>query len=218
MMRSKEEAADYRYFPDPDLPPVKIGRDWVDAVRRALPELPAAKRERFVTQYGLSDYDAKVLAADRTMADFFEAAARSARPKPVANWIVNELARVLNERKLQPQQWRIVPAQLVALLALVDAGTITAAAAKEILPDVVAAGRDPADLVRERGLAVVTDAASIEAVVDRVLAAQPKAVADYRGGKVATLKFLVGQVMKETRGTVKAPQAEEILKRKLAAP
>ena len=218
MMRSKEEAADYRYFPEPDLPPVSIGRDWVDAVRKTLPELPAAKRERLAKQYQLSDYDAKVLASDRVMADFFEAAAASSRPKTVANWVVNELAKVLNEKKLASRDMKIAPGQLVELIALVDAGTITTAGARSILPDVVVEGRAPSDIVRERGLAVVTDVAAIEAVVDRIIAANAKAVTDYRGGKESTLKFLVGQLMKETKGSVRAPQAEEILKRKLAGP
>ncbi len=218
MMRSKEEAADYRYFPEPDLPPVKISSTWIDEVRKTLPELPAAKRERLAKEYGLGEYDARVLSGDRTIADFFEKAAKGhSKPKSIANWVVNELARVLNEAKLESRTMKVKPGQLVELLALIDAGTITATSAKEVLAEIAGSGRPPMDVVRERGLGIKTDVGAIEAVCDKILAANAKAVADYRAGKEATLKFLVGQVMKETKGTVKAPQAEEILKRKLKA-
>jgi aspartyl-tRNA(Asn)/glutamyl-tRNA(Gln) amidotransferase subunit B len=216
MMRSKEEAADYRYLPEPDLPPVRIAREWVEEARRALPELPAAKRERLMREYGLSEYDASVLAAERPIADFFEAAAKAhGTPKTVANWVVNELARVLNEKKLDAAAMKIAPGALAELLRLVDAGTVTAASAKEVLAEVAASGRPPSELVRERGLAVITDASAIEAAVDQAIASNAKAVADYRGGKEASLKFLVGQVMKATKGKVKAPDVEAALRAKL---
>jgi len=213
VMRSKEEAHDYRYFPEPDLPPLKLDPAWVDGVRRALPELPNARRARFVGDYGLSDYDARILTADRATADFFEAAARRARPKTVANWVVNEVNKVLNENKISMRESKASPDALVDLLATLEAGTITATVAKDVLAETILKGGAPAEIVRNRGLAVVTD---IEAIVDRVIAENSKPVADFKAGKDATMKFLVGQVMKATKGRAQAQQAEELLRKKLS--
>lgn len=217
LMRTKEGAADYRYFPEPDLPPVRLASPEVERLRATLPELPAARRARFASEYSLSDRDAALLTADRPMADFYEAVVRAGvKAKTAANWTINEVARVLNDRKLLLEDARLAPAALAEIVGLVEAGTVTAASGKEILDHVIGTGNRPADIVREKGLAVVSDAGEIEKTVDAVIAANPKAVADFKGGKDASVKFLVGQVMKQTQGRVKAPVAEELLRRKLA--
>jgi len=217
LMRVKEGATDYRYFPEPDLPPVEITEKEIETVRGSLPELPAAKRERLLREYGLGAYDAEILSSDRATADFFEAAARaSGKPKAVANWIVNEVARVLNDRNRTMEETPLTPAALVEILGLLDAGVITSASAKDVLALAMETGRSPADLVRERGLATVTDEGAIERAVDSVIAANAKAVADFRGGKDSTIKFLVGQAMKETKGRIKAQAAEALLRKKLS--
>ncbi len=217
LMRTKEGAADYRYFPEPDLPPFEVTPAEIERIRATLPELPAAKRERMIQQYGLGPKEAAFLADDPTWADFYEAAVKGGlAPKSAANWIVNEVARVLNDRKKLLGDSKLGPGRLIALVRLVDAGTITAASGKDLLGDLVESDRDPAELVRERGLAVVNDLGEISKVVEAVVAENPKAVADFKGGKDASVKFLVGQVMKRTQGRVKAPVAEELLRKALA--
>ena len=217
VMRVKEGAVDYRYFPEPDLPPLVISKEEIESVRRALPELPAAKGERFLKEYGLGESEADIIASDRAVAEFFEAAARAAgKAKAVANWVVNEIARILNERHLTLETSKLTPAALVEILGLIDAGVVTVASAKDALARSAETGRAPADIVREAGMATVTDAASIERTVNEVISANAKAVADFKGGKDSTIMFLVGQVMKATKGRVKAQAAEELLRRKLA--
>lgn len=216
VMRIKEGAIDYRYFPEPDLPPVEISPGEIETVRRSLPELPGAKRERLLKEYGLGEYEADILAADRAIAAFFESAAKAAgKAKTVANWVVNDVARILNESGLTLETSKLIPAALVEILGLIDAGVVTVASARDALARSAGTGRAPADIIREGGMATVTDASAIEKTVDQVIAANPKAVADFKGGKDATIKFLVGQVMKATQGRVKAQAAEELLRKKL---
>jgi aspartyl-tRNA(Asn)/glutamyl-tRNA(Gln) amidotransferase subunit B len=165
----------------------------------------------------VSDYEAGILTADRATAGFFEEAARaSGKAKAVSNWIVNELNKVLNENKLSMKDTKATPQALVDLLAIIESGSITTASGKEVLAEAVLTGKAPRQIVADRGLAIVTDAGAIESAVDKVIASNAKAVADFKGGKDATIKFLVGQVMKETRGRVKAQQAEELLRKKLS--
>ncbi|HTF56649.1 MAG TPA: Asp-tRNA(Asn)/Glu-tRNA(Gln) amidotransferase GatCAB subunit B, partial [Planctomycetota bacterium] len=219
VMRVKEGAVDYRYFPEPDLPPLRITPEEIEAVRRALPEMPEAKRERFLRDYGLGESEADILSSERAIAEFFEQCARATgKAKTVANWVVNEVARVLNEKNLTLEASKLTPSALVEILGLIDAGVVTVASAKNLLALTAETGRAPADLVRERGLGTVTDSGAIERAVDAAIAANPKAVADFRGGKDATIKFLVGQVMKVTKGRVKAPAVEELLRKKLGGP
>jgi aspartyl-tRNA(Asn)/glutamyl-tRNA(Gln) amidotransferase subunit B len=219
LMRVKEGAVDYRYFPEPDLPPVEISAGEIEAVRRALPELPAAKRDRLIRDFGIGEAEADLIASDRTVAAFFEAAAKGVgKAKTVANWVVNEIARILNDRNLTLAASKLTASALVEILGLIDAGVVTAASAKEALAKSAESGRAPADIVREGGMATVTDSAAIEKSVDAVIAANPKAVADFKGGKDSTIKFLVGQVMKATQGRVKAQAAEELLRKKLSGP
>jgi aspartyl-tRNA(Asn)/glutamyl-tRNA(Gln) amidotransferase subunit B len=216
-MRSKEEAHDYRYFPEPDLPPLRVSEAWVSEVKASIPELPAAKRARFQGEYGLTDYDAKVLAASRETSDFFERAAKlSGKPKPVANWLVNELNKILNERKLEMAQVKATPEGLVELIALVEAGTVTGATAKEVFAEMVGTGAPPAQVVQSKGLGKVSDAGAIEAAAKAAIEGNPKAAADFKAGKEAALKSLLGGVMKATKGRADPRLAEETLRKLLS--
>ncbi len=219
-MRSKEEAHDYRYFPEPDLPPVMVDEALVARVRAELPELPRARAARYQQDLGLSAYDAGLLVADKAVADFFDAtlALYGAGPeaaKRAANWVNGELARLANERGEEPASWKVTPARLAALLRLVDAQTLGGPGAKQVLEEVFASGAEPEEVVRAKGLAQVSDASAIEAVVDRVLAASPAEVERYRGGNKKLMGFFVGQVMKETKGKGNPAVVNALLKQKL---
>jgi aspartyl-tRNA(Asn)/glutamyl-tRNA(Gln) amidotransferase subunit B len=215
-MRTKEEAHDYRYFPEPDLPPLKVPAEWVERVRAQLPELPAARRARFQKEYGLSDYDAKILSGDAAVAAFFETAAKaSGKAKPVANWLANDLNRILHERKLGMADVKTGPQALVDLIGLVESGALTGASAKEVFIEMVASGTAPAAVVQARGLGKVSDTGALEEAAKAALEANPKAVADYRAGKEVALKSLLGFMMKQSKGRADAKLAEEVLRRLL---
>jgi aspartyl-tRNA(Asn)/glutamyl-tRNA(Gln) amidotransferase subunit B len=200
-MRSKEYAHDYRYFPDPDLVPLRPDPAWVAAIEAVLPELPRARRLRFVEAYGLPAYDADLLTQDRALADYYEAAvSRHANPKGIANWIMSELLRELQGDPAALPGCPIRPEHLARLVALVDAGTISGKIAKELFERMARSGEDPEAIVRREGLRQVADEDALAEVVDRVIAAHPDAVADYRRGKKQSAGFLVGQVMKATQG------------------
>ena len=216
-MRSKEYAHDYRYFPEPDLPPILLDDATIEAWRAEIPELPAARRARYVRDYALSDYDASVLVADRAVADFFERTARaSGLPKAAANWVMGELLHALDEKGVPLAGARVTPEALAALLKLLDAKTINQPAAKEVFAELFANGGDPAEIVKKRGLAQVSDASAIEAYARQAIDANPKVAADYRAGKQAALMFLVGQVMKASRGKANPALAADLLKKLLA--
>lgn len=217
LQRVKESADDYRYFPEPDLPPLELGREWVEQLRASLPELPEARKERFARDYGLSAYDAGVLTADRDVADFFEAAVcLGADPKATANWITGEVFRLMNARGLEMAQLPIRPAQLCELMGLIQEGIITTTIAKDVLGIMADTGDSPRDIVRRRGLAQVRDVSALEAVARQVIADNADAVAQYRAGKEQVLKFLVGQMMKATKGQANPTLAAEILRALLA--
>ena len=217
-MRSKEYAHDYRYFPEPDLPPVVLDAATVEAWRAELPELPAAKRARFVREYGLPEYDAGVLTADKAIAEYFEAAAkRSGNFKAVSNWVMGELLRALGEKGQGIAEAKIAPAALAALIALVDAKTINMPAAKEVFQALFENGGDPAAVVKEKGLAQVSDTGAIDGFAAQAIAANEKVAAEFRAGKEAALMFLVGQVMKLSKGKANPQLAAEALRRKLGA-
>ena len=216
--RSKEFAHDYRYFPEPDLPPVTFSPEAIEAIRQRLPELPDARRKRLIEQEGLGAYEAGLLAESRERADYFEQmvaatpeAGRQKRSRAAANWILGDFTRLQNASGLELDQVRVRPAQLSALLDLLDAGKITGVAAKQVLEQMFVTGKDAAAVVQDLGLAVISGQDELVEAADRVLAANEKAVADYRGGKAEALKFLVGQFMRETKGRANPSQASEIL-------
>ncbi len=217
-MRSKEEAHDYRYFPEPDLPPLRVEAAWLAAVRAELPELPADKRRRFVAQYGLPPYDAGVLTQTRDVAAWFEAvAAASGNAKAASNWVMNEVLAQINEQGGTLAACQVAPAHLGALIGLVDAGTISGKTAKDVFARMWASGEEPAAIVAREGLAQVSDSGALQEVVAEVVAAHPAQVASYRGGKTGTLGFFVGQVMRRTAGRANPRLVQELLERALAA-
>ncbi len=219
-MRSKEFAHDYRYFPEPDLPPLAVDEAWVERVRRELPELPAARRARFVRDLGLPEYDAEVLTARRDVADYFEAAlVRHPNAKAIGNWVMESVLRVVRERKLDDalriRDWPVAPEALAELVSLIDRETISGKIAKTVFDEIVASGRSPGEIVEARGLVQVTDTAAIGAAVERVLAAHGDKVAEYRSGKEKLFGFFVGQVMKATEGKASPKQVNDLLRSKL---
>jgi aspartyl-tRNA(Asn)/glutamyl-tRNA(Gln) amidotransferase subunit B len=218
VMRIKENADDYRYFPDPDLVPLVLDEVRVGRVRAALPELPEARRARLLTEHGLSEYDARLLTASRAMADFFEAAVRAhGNPKTVANWMLRDVLAALHERGLGIEAAKLRPEALAALARLVDEGRVTPGSARSLVPELLAEGGDPAALVRERGLEAVSDADTLGPVVAEVLAEQPKAVETFRAGDQKALHFLMGQVMRKTKGKADARRVRELLLARLGS-
>jgi len=216
LMRIKESAHDYRYFPDPDLLPVRTAKI-VAAAKEGMPELPQAKRERFVSQYEVSPYDAAVLADDKALADYFEEAAKgSLKPKAVANWIINDLLSALSGASLDLSACPIRPAAIGELTALIEAGTISGRQGKEVFAAMMEGGKSPSAIVEEKGLRQVSDTGAIEAFCEEVIKANPASVADYKSGKEAALNFLKGQVMKLSKGKANPAVVGEILARKLA--
>ncbi len=217
-MRSKEDAMDYRYFPDPDLLPLEISTQWIERVRGELPELPAAMRERFVREYGLSEYDAQTLTASKGTATYYEAVARLVDDKKIAaNWVMGELAAALNESSLAIDAAPVSPAQLAGLLGRVADGTINSKTAKDVFAALWAGEAASADAIIEaRGLKQISDVGAIEKIVDEVLAANTKSVEEFRAGKEKAFNALVGQAMKATKGKANPAQVNEILRRRLA--
>jgi aspartyl-tRNA(Asn)/glutamyl-tRNA(Gln) amidotransferase subunit B len=217
LMRTKEFAHDYRYFPDPDLGPVRT-ETLVREARARMPESPRAKRERFVNDYGVSVYDAGVLANDLELASYFETAAKGARrPKSVANWILNDLQSALANAGLSIADCPVRPAALDELVNLVEAGTISGKQAKEVFAEMFASGKTAAAIVKQRGIEQLSDAGAIETLCDEVIIANPKPVADFKAGNTSSLNFLKGQVMKLSKGTANPAMVGEILERKLRA-
>ena len=216
-MRSKEFAHDYRYFPEPDLPPLEMDATEVELIRASLPELPAAKRRRFVEAYGLTPYEADLLCQGRGLAEYFEAATReSGKPKAVANWVLNELLRELpGDDDAALAACPITPSRLAGLLKLVDDGTISGRIAKDVFPKMYQTSSTAADIVNREGLTQVADEGALGEVVDQVLAQNPKVVEDLRGGKKAAKGFLVGQVMKSTQGKANPAIVNRLIDEKL---
>jgi aspartyl-tRNA(Asn)/glutamyl-tRNA(Gln) amidotransferase subunit B len=217
-MRSKEDAMDYRYFPDPDLLPLAIEREWIDAVARAMPELPGAMRERFVRDYGLPEYDASVLTSSKSTAAYYEAvAAAVADRKVAANWLMGEVAAALNAAQIDIAEAPVGAAQLAGLISRVLDGTINNKTAKEVFAALWAREGESADAIIEaRGLRQISDAGAIERLIDEVLAANPGPVAEFRAGREKAFNSLVGQAMRATRGKANPQQVNEILRRRLA--
>ncbi|MDD5031212.1 MAG: Asp-tRNA(Asn)/Glu-tRNA(Gln) amidotransferase subunit GatB [Rhodoferax sp.] len=218
-MRSKEDAADYRYFPDPDLPPLVIAPEWVERVRSAMTELPRVMAARFCAAYGLSDYDATALTQSREVASYFEAAAKaSGQPKLVGNWIMGELSRRLNAAESDISTCPVTPAQLAQLVTRIQDGTISNNAARQVLDALWADPQAQVDaVIQGKGLKQMNDTSALEKIVETVLAANPKNVAEFRAGNAKALNALVGQIMKASAGKANPQQAGELLRSKLAA-
>jgi aspartyl-tRNA(Asn)/glutamyl-tRNA(Gln) amidotransferase subunit B len=222
--RSKEYAHDYRYFPEPDLPPLTLMPPWVEEIRSRLPELPEAKRDRFVSQYGLPLYDANLLTNSKALADYFEVCVSTSREGPtgkraktVSNWLLGDFARLLNLNEMEINESKVAAAQLVELLDLTDQGTLSRPTAKKVFEEMFNTGKPAKEIAAEQGLTQIGDAAVVAEVVRQVTSNNRQAVADYKAGKEQAIKFLVGQVMKETRGRANPKMVAEILQRELEA-
>ena len=225
-MRSKEEAHDYRYFPDPDLAAVTVDEAWIGAVRKALPELPETRRDRFITGLGLPGYDADVLTAEKGVADYFEetlaslggeGAGRAQNAKAVSNWVMTDVLRVLSAGKTSVAEFPVSPARLASMIGLIVDGTISGKIAKEVFEDMVATGEDPRAIVERKGLLQVSDAGAIERVVDGVIASNMPQVQKYLGGNEKVFAFFVGETMKIMKGKGNPKVVNEVLRRKLDA-
>jgi len=217
-MRGKEEAHDYRYFPEPDLPPLVLDHAWIEEVRARVPELPEARRLRFIEQYALPEYDASVLTTSAALADYFEAtAAASGNAKASSNWIMGAVTAKLNERGDDIGELPVTPEALAGLIRLIDAGTISGPVTRDVFEKMYATGRPAAEIVEQEGLSRIDDESEIRAVVQSVLDAHPDAVRQVRAGKQQTVGFLVGQVMKVTKGKANPPLVNRLLKDLLGA-
>ncbi len=216
IMRGKEEADDYRYFPEPDLLPLVVEDDWVEEVRKSLPELPAEKRDRLVSQYGIPLYDAEVITAEKAVADYFEECVSVCNaPKQASNWVMVEVLRELKEREKEITEFPVTARHLGEMILMIEKGTISGKIAKTVFAEMVATGASPEKIVQEKNLVQVTDQSAIEAVIKEVLTENPEQVKRYRGGKTRLLGFFVGQVMKKTKGKANPQMVNTILKEKL---
>jgi aspartyl-tRNA(Asn)/glutamyl-tRNA(Gln) amidotransferase subunit B len=217
-MRSKEEAHDYRYFPEPDLVPMRVDQPWIDRVRAELPELPDAKRQRYIADYGLPAYDAEVLTADRDLATYFErAVARFNQPKVVSNWVMGDLMRELNRHHITPDQAPVTPEHLAGMLQLVDDGTISGKIAKTVFDEMYQSGKQAQQVVEEKGLVQMNDSSELESLIQQVLQSNPSQVEEYRSGKQKVFGFFVGQTMKATQGKANPKMVNELLRQMLDA-
>ena len=216
-MRTKEEAHDYRYFPEPDLVPFEVDKAWIQSISEKMPELPKAKQKRFQSDYGLSEYDAGVLLQNEGLASLFEALAKKYHQyKNLANWLLGPVSAALHEKGLEAEELKLPHEGFIALLRLVDDGNISFKAAKEdVFPEFLKTGGSPAAIVEKKGLAQISDAAALETIVDDVVRKNPKSAEDYKGGKKNALMFLVGQVMRATKGKANPNLVNEMLEKKL---
>ncbi|WP_258164936.1 Asp-tRNA(Asn)/Glu-tRNA(Gln) amidotransferase subunit GatB [Desulfobacca acetoxidans] len=215
-MRGKEEAHDYRYFPDPDLIPLVISPEWLKEVQATLPELPDAKKERFISQYDLPEYDAGVLTQEKALADYFEDCVRDfPQPKKVSNWIMSELMRELKKEDQDIQTCPVAPTGLARLLTLVEEEVISGKIAKSVFMEMIASGNDPDAIVKAKGLIQISDTGSLETLAREILAANPKEVADFKAGKTKVMGFFVGEMMKKTKGQANPKLANQLLSRLL---
>jgi len=216
--RTKEYADDYRYFPEPDLPPLVLDRAWIEEVRARVPELPEARRDRFMTQYGLSLYDANILTSSRAMADYFENCVKlvdHGKAKTVSNWLLGDFSRLLNATNTEIENVKISPKHLAEMLGLIDNSTISGPAAKAVLEEMFRSGKGAGEIITEKKLSQISDASEIREMVKQVIANNTGAVADYTSGKQQALTFIIGQVMKATRGRANPGVVREIIKQEL---
>jgi aspartyl-tRNA(Asn)/glutamyl-tRNA(Gln) amidotransferase subunit B len=216
VMRSKEEAHDYRYFPDPDLVPLNISAEWIEELRSGLPELASTKQQRFITEYDVPEYDAAILTSSKALSLYFEACVKLyPHPKTVSNWVMGELLRELNHAGIEADASPVTPERLVELLMLVDQGTISLKIAREIFPDVYTSEKTAAQIVQEKGLTQVSDEGALGTIIQKVLAKNPAQVAQFKEGKQQVLGFLIGQVMKASGGKANPGKVNELLKKQL---
>ncbi len=215
-MRSKEEAHDYRYFPEPDLVPLCIDQEWIERERQDLPELPDTRRQRFTTHYGLPDYDAEVLTTSKALADYYEATVRLYnQPKVVSNWVMGDVMRELNRQHHSPQQASVTPMHLAELLRLIDEGVLSGKIAKTVFEEMYRTGKPATAIVEEQGLVQMTDSAALAGIITKILADNASQVADYRAGKQKVFGFFVGQTMKATQGKANPALVNELLRKLL---
>ncbi|MDK2799470.1 MAG: aspartyl-tRNA(Asn)/glutamyl-tRNA(Gln) amidotransferase subunit [Clostridiales bacterium] len=215
-MRNKEEAHDYRYFPEPDLVPIVINKEWIEEIRKTLPELPNAKKERYIKQYQLPEYDAAIITSSRTLAQFFEECVESgANPKIVSNWFMGDLMRILKDNNLEPEEIPFPGQYIAKLLALIEKGTISGSIAKKVLEVMFDEAKDPEIIVKEKGLIQISDESQLVEIAKKVIEDNPQSVADYKGGKEKALGFLVGQCMKATKGKANPQMLNNLLKEML---
>ena len=219
-MRSKEEAHDYRYFPEPDLPLLKLEETWIDEIRGTQPELPEPRRRRFAEEYGLSDYDAGILTSTRALADYFESAVGDCgKPKSVANWMMGDLLRLIKDDAVDLKdlaRLALTPGMLARMITLVEEGTISGKIAKRVVEEMYRTGKSPLDIIEEKDLAQITDTGEIETIIDEIIASNPGPVEQYRSGKTGTIGWFVGQVMRVTGGRANPKSVNELLRKKLA--
>lgn len=216
-MRKKEEANDYRYFPEPDLVPFTVSEEYIEEIRKTLPELPDARKERYMESYGLTSYDADYLTNDKARADYFEAmVAAGADPKEAANWLMGDFAKKLSQSGLEMAAAPVTAAALADLLGLIGKGTISGKIAKQVFSDMWETGKDSETIVKEKGLVQISDTGALEELADRIIAANPQSVADFKAGKKKAVGFLMGQIMKETKGKANPQVVNGILTKKLS--
>jgi aspartyl-tRNA(Asn)/glutamyl-tRNA(Gln) amidotransferase subunit B len=212
-MRGKEEAHDYRYFPDPDLIKLKINREWIEEIRSTIPELPDARKARYVSDFGLSEYDAGVITMSKDTSDFFDEAVQTgADPKAVSNWVMGELTGYLNANQIELKDVKVTPQGLGELIKLIDKGTISIKIAKTVFKEMIETGKSPDKIVEEKGLVQISDEGELKRIVDEVIAANPQSVADFKAGKDKAIGFLVGQLMKATKGKANPGVVNELLR------
>ena len=215
-MRDKEDAQDYRYFPDPDLVAIKLSEEYIENIRKALPELPESRKQRYLEEYKLSEKDANIITSSKYLSDLFEGAIKICNnPKAVNNWIISDISRILNETEMEPIEIPFDSKQLAKLVMLIDKGTISSSIAKKVLVEMFEHPRDPEDIIDEKGWVQISDEGAIKDVVLKVLEANPQSVADYKGGKDKALGYLVGQAMKETRGKANPQMLNQMFKEEL---
>jgi aspartyl-tRNA(Asn)/glutamyl-tRNA(Gln) amidotransferase subunit B len=215
-MRGKEEAHDYRYFPDPDLVPVNIDESWIRQIRESLPELPAEKRERFVRQYGIPEYDAAIITSTRPLSIYYEETVRLfPEPKTISNWIMGDLLRELKRDEREIDQCPVTPLHLAEMLSMIKGGTISGKIAKDVFEEMYRTGEKPSKIVQEKGWIQILDRGEIERAIEKAIQGNPKLVDDYRKGKEKLFGFFVGEVMKQTKGKANPKLVNELLKGKL---
>ena len=215
-MRSKEEAHDYRYFPEPDLTPIIIPQEKVDELEKSLPEMPIEKRARFVSEYGLSEKDASIIISSKTLAKFYEeVVGLGGNPKTVSNYILGDLLRMLNANNMEPEDIKISPKNFVSLLKIIESGKISNTAGKEVFKEMFETDKDPEIIIEEKGLSQISGSDEIEKLVDKVLSDNPKSIEDFKAGKTQAVGYLMGQVMKASKGKANPPVAKQMIEEKL---